>query len=129
MFKEVLDKAEKTLGYRCGSRGYKLDQCLAELGLESLNYDQVRKYMAQKTKDGFGFVQYDIKEYRLAIPVHVLETAIRIKEKLPTAEFTVFNYERRSSAAGDPFLWVSQDGWGVYIEVWDEPEFEDRKTV
>lgn len=127
-FKDILDKAESVLGYRCG-RGYKLDQCLAELGLETLNGDDVRKYMAAKTRHPYGFVQYPLKDYRLPIPIHVLETAIRIKEKLPTAEFTVYNYELNKSAAGDPFLWVSQDGWGNFIEVWDEPEFEGRKTI
>lgn len=124
--KELLEKARATLGYICGAHDTRLDEVLNALEIDCLDFEEVNRYMASKEHDGFKFVPYNITVYQMAIPVHVLNKMIQIKERLPEAEFKIYNYERNRSNAGDPFLWVSVAGWGHYIEVWDEPEFEGR---
>lgn len=125
-YREVLDKSRNLLGYICGPSDYRLGCVLAELEIDSLDFKDVEAYKASKTHGGMSFVRYPIATYRQEIPIHVLNKAIQIKEKLPEAEFFVDNYERNGSNAGDPFLWVSVAGWGRYVEVWDEPKFEQK---
>src|SRR5579863_5745946 len=85
---ELLDRARTVLGYRCPSKDGRLALVLAELEIEQLDHKEVRAYMNSKTGNGFEFVRYAIdgpRGYHLPIPVHVLNKAIQIKERLPEA--------------------------------------------
>jgi hypothetical protein len=123
--REVLNQAKQLLGYK--PRDILLGNVLAELEIETLDSKQVKAYMDSKNQGhGIGrknFIPYKFTEYRYEIPVHVLNKAIQIKEKLPEVEFIIYHYEE-----GDPFLFVMHNGYGWYIEAWDEPTFEGREA-
>jgi hypothetical protein len=60
-----------------------------------------------------------LPQYQEDVPFHVLEKAVAIKKLMPSAEFYV---EQR---AKDPFLIVKCGEEEYYVEVWQEPRFED----
>ena len=63
-------------------------------------------------------------EYHMAnIPRYVLETALAVKEAVPSATLCVHELHH------DPFLVLLIDGTEYYIEVWDEPKFGAKRTV
>jgi len=59
-----------------------------------------------------------IEDYSYEIPIHVLNTAVQIKEELPAAEFNIHEL------LDDPFLSVEYDGLKLYVAVWAEKSFE-----
>lgn len=62
----------------------------------------------------------EIKNYQQPIPEFVLNKALQIKERVPSAQFFVEHLEEKH----DPFLKVKHGNLDLYIEVWDEPKFE-----
>jgi hypothetical protein len=75
-----------------------------------------------------------IENYEGVIPTFALSTALRIKERLRDAEFHVNEFitarERREELiAADPFLAVSYGGLTLYVEVWDEPDFNATRKA
>jgi hypothetical protein len=77
-------------------------------------------------RDELGWEEYKIAEYTRAIPAHVLMKAIQVKTALPTVQFLVDELVVKEKA--DPFLIAMFRDEKYYIEVWDEPTFEGRKT-
>ena len=79
---------------------------------------------------GWGFQK--ISEYRQPVPEFVLAKAVQIKERVPDCEI----YIESLSDHPDPFMFVgpkSQYPWCkpdelYYVEVWEEPKFEERLT-
>jgi hypothetical protein len=73
------------------------------------------------------------------VPSFALQTALRIREADPRASFSVEFYlpekeltRRRREAriaylARDPFLVVKSGNYTAYVEVWDEPAFEQAR--
>jgi hypothetical protein len=78
-----------------------------------------------------------IEGYRHAIPEFVLERAMQIKIRLPEANFVVewLGEETHNVPTSykpnppDPFLAMNYGSIGLYLDVWDEPKFEGRRTV
>jgi len=66
-----------------------------------------------------------LANYRMPLPVSVLEDALRIRKELPSAKFFVeYLATENEEKAADPFL-VVECGWAqFYISVWDEPKFD-----
>src|SRR5665213_2220046 len=127
----VLSNARTLLGHRAGKDDPRLEDALNELGIEALDGAQVNTYK-DATRGAYnkklyshspGWNVYKLEDYREAIPIHVLEKAIQIKSKLSDVQFSVHALQE-SSITRDPFLWVSHDGFGYFIDVWDEPKFE-----
>lgn len=66
-------------------------------------------------------------DYRMPLPVSVLEDALRIRKELPSAKFSVdYLTTENAEKAADPFLVVECGGAEFYIAVWDEPDFEGK---
>ena len=69
------------------------------------------------------------------VPTFVLQTALDIKEAIPSAEFKLDIFEpgrkvnRPITIWDDPFLIVCLGGHEFYIEVWNEPGFDTRRYV
>jgi hypothetical protein len=78
-----------------------------------------------------------IEQYRHAIPEFVLERALQLKSRLPEANFVVEWLGEETSNVPtsyhpnppDPFLAMNYGNIGLYLDVWDEPKFEGRRTV
>jgi hypothetical protein len=62
------------------------------------------------------------------VPPFALDTAIRIKEKMPSAFLSVETLMSTDLVLGDPFLCVQYGDTKYYIEVWDEFRFERQTT-
>jgi hypothetical protein len=72
----------------------------------------------------------EIENYNLPIPIHVLQTALRVKAAIPGSKFQVEYLTREYTQEWpDPFLVLNVGDAYYYLEVWDEPKFEGRKTV
>jgi len=78
----------------------------------------------------FDLAQNASNPYPRYVPLHVLNFANQIKNELPTAEFQVdeltLTVENIPRPLPDPFLWVTHDGVGFCIAVWDEKEYEAK---
>ena len=140
-------EAETLLGYTPLREHVKvtglLRRVLAKLEIEPLDEASVNAYKAQMVRhyDTHGKMQMPtwrlkkLSDFALPVPEFVLRKAVDIKKELPQAEFYV------DHLAVDPFLIVSLEAIpdGVfnvpsrnldpetqaYIEVWDEPKFEE----
>ena len=68
-----------------------------------------------------------LSEYREDVPLFAISRAVELKEKLPAAEFYVDHlvYSRNF----DPFMVMIMHGIRYWLDVWNEPEFEGRRTV
>jgi hypothetical protein len=67
-----------------------------------------------------------IEQYAEAIPLHVVERLVRIKERLPEVNVTIVHLEETP----DPFarVWMGKDIYrpteSFWVDVWEEPRFE-----
>jgi hypothetical protein len=82
----------------------------------------------------FKWASILLPNYKAPIPQFVLANAVNIaralKEKLPNAQVQFSVEELQSFSRPDPFLYLSINGQFVcYLDVWDEPSFEGRRTV
>lgn len=72
--------------------------------------------------------RYSIHNYDRAIPLFVLNKAIAIKEKCPSAELIIEQLVQKKEGSTrplrDPFLVATMDHEEYYIDVWDEREYE-----
>ncbi|MFB3917305.1 MAG: hypothetical protein ACE14M_11285 [Terriglobales bacterium] len=128
-----------------------LMRALEDLDLEPFRTDDVARYKKSKARDvteqawaefherahvdphGAGMIigsfvsarwrTVPLSRYEGEIPEYVLSRAIEIKEKIPQAEFYVdyLSVEKRY----DPFLIVACGRERFYVDVWDEPDFEN----
>jgi hypothetical protein len=85
--------------------------------------DRVEKLTLQKwgwTKLTFA----DCYERKVEIPPFALDTAVRVKEKMPDADLFVEAATSTDLSLGDPFLCLRHGGITYYLEVWEESSFE-----
>ncbi|HXV26682.1 MAG TPA: DUF308 domain-containing protein [Candidatus Paceibacterota bacterium] len=66
---------------------------------------------------------HDLNEYARPVPAKALLTALRIREEMPAARFSVYELAERRRV--DPFLSVTAGNEEYFIAVWDEPTFRD----
>lgn len=76
--------------------------------------------------DEFEWNRISIPDYSRPIPTHVLHKAIQVKTALPTVDLMV--EELIVQKRIDPFLIARYGKELYYIEVWNEPTFENRKV-
>lgn len=69
-----------------------------------------------------------LKGYAEPVPEFVLQQAIKIKEGLPDAEFSVHQFVQNEEVL-DPFLVVHHGDEEYFVAVWDEPKFEAEQKV
>jgi hypothetical protein len=107
------------------------------LGIEPLNTERVEKYQEWYTKRYGGeyswnrveWTSANLAQYAQPIPEFVLSRAVEIAEHLPGAKFSVEWPVRGEISRPDPFLVLIYKGLRYYIDVWDEPKFEGRRTI
>jgi hypothetical protein len=143
-YKAVADKAATQLGYTPLRSAIPLVELKHEgqaevakvfesMGFESLDFDTVRRYQkwyARKHSEEYRHVEWkaeSLKDYRDQVPAFALSRALEIKSHLPNAQFSV-EYPTYVSVP-DPFLRMDYKGSAYYLEAWDEPKFEGRRTA
>jgi hypothetical protein len=76
--------------------------------------------------------------YKAPIPAFAIARMLALKKELPEVTFSVeqlnaqrqdLNTEHREPLPPDPFLIATFRGISAYVDVWDEPRFEGRRTV
>lgn len=147
--KELAAKASKILSYTALAQAIpnveslatartKVAQVFKELDFKPLSWESVVAYKAwfvrKNSKDAafssmrVSWCATPLSSYSAAVPEFVLSKAIELKGKLPEATFTV-EYPYYEKVFNDPFLRMDYKGLSYYIDVWDEPKFEGRRTV
>lgn len=121
----LADEAVSVLGYSALSDkvnkvkgAAKLAEVLAKLEIQVLDTEKVNQYKAAKGQ----WNRVPIGQYVAPIPEHVIQKAVEIKKELPGVYFGIESL----MANPDPFLVAVFNGAEFYIEVWDEPEFENE---
>lgn len=71
----------------------------------------------------------ECEKQKIEIPEFAIDTAIKVKERIPAAQLSVEILMSTERLLGDPFLVVEHGGLKYYLEVWDESKFEKRRTV
>jgi len=79
----------------------------------------------------FEWSQTDLRSYQEIVPEYVLQTAIDIRREFKDAIFIVEHVasKRRSLEAYDPFLICKYEGEEYYLEVWNEPGFDQKREI
>jgi len=146
--KELAAKAAKVLGY-CGlqriipsqgtsaAQAVEVSHVFAELGIEPLSKARVLKYQRWYTRTHGGTFSWeriswestDIEKYVDPIPEFALSRAVELRERLPKARFKIEFPVRNEIPKSDPFLLMTYGSEEYYLEVWDEPRFEGRRTI
>jgi len=79
----------------------------------------------------------DVSQYSKPIPEFAIADMVALKKALPETTFFVEEFRAKgnridvweASPVSDPFLVANYKGVCVYLDVWDEPRFEGRRTV
>lgn len=122
----------------------KIVKALDEIGIELLDVNSVGLYMKElrsevrlKSKQSWEWDIANLKYYPEPIPEFALERAIQVKRviiaaQLAPPDFYVAQLKRESVRHPDPFMLFSVAQSGdkqYYLDVWDEPKFEGRRTI
>lgn len=140
---DVAQEAETLLGYQRRD-ATPLLVVLKQLDIQPLNAEQVAKYKKSKESrrktrnNGWGITTIrthwravKIAEYAGEIPMAILSKAVSIKKALPEVEFEIESLvetreKRQIRRLPDPFLVAKFGMKRIFIDVWDEPEFESK---
>jgi hypothetical protein len=141
---EVIAEAEALLGFKRRDAGLLL-AALKELDIQPLNAEQVATYKKSRqhkriersgrwdrpdTRITQTWRAVKLSDFSGDIPVAILSKAVNIKKAVPDVEFEVEslveNRRKVVKRLPDPFLVAILNGRRVYIDVWDEPEFESK---
>lgn len=115
-------EARELLGYGA----LEVVQIFRRLGIEPLNAADVEAYQQKlASKAEYSWHSYELAKYGKPVPEFALSRAISIKKALPSAQF--FVEELRYNP--DPFLYLQVGNTRYYLDVWDEPIFEGRRTI
>jgi hypothetical protein len=81
----------------------------------------------------------DVNQYASAIPAFAIQRMVSLKKALPAVTFSVQELQVTQAELRtqrhippppvDPFLVAHYAGTSCYVDVWDEPRFEGRRTV
>jgi hypothetical protein len=135
----LASKASKLLGYKilgnsitkeAASQKAKWEcaQAFLKIGFDPLDREKVNNYKAQMVASKYHSIAWAtvaLEKYNEAVPEFALSRAIELKELLPLATFEV----EYIKAMPDPFLVMVYGAERFYVDVWDEPLFEGRRTV
>ncbi len=79
---------------------------------------------------GWNSLTFDgCEKQKIEIPEFAIDTAIRVKERIPAAQVSVDALMSTERLLGDPFLVVQHGESRYYLEVWNESKFEGRRTA
>jgi hypothetical protein len=137
--RELAIKSRSILGYKLVhsivTRPTTLREVLKNLGFAPFSKRSVEIYKAKKlraaqlelkkAKDNEREARWSlslIQSYSEPIPESVLHKAIQIKEAMPEVKLQI---EQLTVTKPDPFLVASHENERFYVDVWDEPQFED----
>lgn len=70
----------------------------------------------------------EIANYAKPIPTYALQTAVDVTQSCPPARFYVCSLKQEQTVL-DPFLVVRAGGEEYYLEVWNEPGFNEEREV
>lgn len=84
--------------------------------------DKIRVYAQEWSWQNLDFCS--CYQRKIAVPYIPLDTATRIKQKLPNARLSVEILISSTRLIGDPFLRLDYGGQTYYLEAWEESEFE-----
>lgn len=106
-------------------------ECFTKLGIEPLDRAKVDAYKAQKVREAStGYInnwtRCALNKYARPVPEFALSRAIEIKREIPDVTFEI---EELVTQRIDPFLIMRYGNEVHYLDVWDEPGFEGRRTV
>ncbi len=111
-----------------------LARALRKLDIRPYSPESVEEYKEQKLKEqrkkvggrwSFGWDVHTLSAYDKPVPEFVLNKALQIKEVIPNVQFAVEELNERASDP-DPFLIAFTNTERYYVEVWNEPEFENK---
>ncbi len=82
-----------------------------------------KAYIREKSWNNGGWATDPISEYGQPVPEFAIDTALRIKQAIPEAEFSIEHFVHWRT--NDPFLSFKVPGVQrrFVVEVWDEPDF------
>lgn len=92
----------------------------------------------KSTLNSKEYVPGHFQGYEAPIPAFALQRMLSLKSELPEVTFSVeqlestktdLNTQRAEKRPPDPFLIATFRDISAYIDVWDEPKFEGRRTV
>jgi hypothetical protein len=104
---------------------------LREADVQIFDNKDVSQYKAKIREQDWGsgwWATTPISHYDEPIPEFAIDTALRIKQSIPEAEFSIEHFISRY--ADDPFLSFKVPGVQrrFVVEVWDEPDFEAERA-
>jgi hypothetical protein len=137
--RDLAVRSRSVLGYKLVhsivNRSKTLREVLVDLRIAPFSKRSVELYKAKKLREAQLQLKKEkntemeahwrvilIQSYTEPIPETVLLKAIQLKEALPDVRLEI---EQLSIAKPDPFLRASHNGQVFYVDVWDEPAFED----
>ncbi len=137
---ELRKEAAERLGYPNGivNAALKAREVFAKLGIQPFDKKSVLAYKQKKEKRFFSrghceWFQIQLSSYEREIPEFALSRALELHKELPSAEFYVDELEEKISQVrsryDDPFLFMVYGKESYYLDVWDEPEFEQRRVI
>lgn len=103
-----------------------VEEGLRQADVQIFDNKDVGRYKAkvrEQTWNNGGWATTPIGEYEQPIPEFAIDTALRIKQAIPEAEFSIEHFVHWRNQ--DPFLSFKVPGVQrrFVVEVWDEPDF------
>lgn len=157
--KKVAHEAEEYLGYRFGERRnsevgdaverrdvlVRVQVMLKRMGIIPIDETRVLTYqktirsreMRKHPNRSYRWRMVNIREYAAEIPAFALERATRVARsmarRLPSVKHTFsvseLVHHTKRTPHPDPFMVLTVENQHFYLDVWDEPDFEGRRTV
>ena len=137
--KRLANEAKQLLGYGVINEDIahkeatkRVAEVFSKLGIEPLDRNKVNAYKQQKVDEVSNsytrgqWCAYALAQYSRAVPEFAISRAIELKRELPDAQFFV---EEIVTSRIDPFMYMVCGGETYYLDVWDEPGFEGRRTI
>lgn len=115
------------VGLIVGGFGLMTHRHIPELiGLWSIGSAAILAILIHKETSCGSWNDVDIKSYEGDIPTMLLHRAVALKRHLPDAQFLISEYRR--DIPRDPFLVIKYGQWTETIGVWDERDFDPKKS-
>lgn len=107
-----------------------VEEGLRDAGIQIFDNKDVSRYKAEVREQNWRSGNWDttpIDGYDQPIPEFAIDTALRVKQAIPEAEFSIEHFVSWNN--DDPFLSFKVPGVQrrFVVEVWDEPDFEAKR--
>ena len=144
---KMMQEVNALLGYGVGNTEAAYNsvlEILKKVDIDPLDPTKVEAYKKEHTRTeytSYGMNRYrhtyswhtiELRKYKREIPAFVLARALQIQKAMNAMHiagtFEVHELSYRSEYI-DPFLVLCVGKHKLYLDVWDEPKFEGRRTV